>query len=308
MPQYKEVPMKITIAGASGFVGKALTRKLLEDGHTVTGLGTSRSHPLQAMPDFTWICADTTRPGAWQAAVESADAVVNLAGRSIFKRWTRSYKSHIVDSRLRTTTHIVDAMTGGDQVLISTSAVGYYGNRGEEALTETSSPGNDFLARLAVDWEQKALVGEPRGVRVAILRFGVVLGAGGGALAQMLPAFRCFAGGPIGSGKQWFAWIHMTDLLAAIQFLLENDSTRGAYNATSPGLVRQQEFASALGSVLGRPALVPVPSLVLRVMLGELAGVLLASQRVTPERLIGAGFSFRYADVDRALADLVSQA
>jgi uncharacterized protein (TIGR01777 family) len=299
--------MNITIAGASGFVGKALTRKLLEDGHSVTGLGTSRSHPLQAMPNFTWIRADTTRPGAWQATVEAADAVVNLAGRSIFKRWTRAYKSRLVDSRLKTTGNIVDAMTGSNQVLISTSAVGYYGNRGEETLTEASPPGDDFLAHLAVDWEAQALASEPRGVRVAILRFGVVLGAGGGALAQMLPAFRCFAGGPIGNGKQWFAWIHMADLLAAILFLLNDDQTRGPYNATSPGMVRQREFASALGKAVGRPALVPIPSLALRLMLGELAGVLLASQRVKPERLLEAGFVFRHADVDWALADLVSQ-
>lgn len=300
--------MNITIAGASGFVGKALSRNLLEKGHTVTGLGTSRSHPLQVVPNFLWIGADTTRPGSWQDAVGTADAVINLAGRSIFKRWTRAYKSELVESRQLTTRHIVDAMTGSNQILISTSAVGYYGSRGEETLTETSSPGEDFLARLAVDWEQEALAGESRGIRVAILRFGVVLGAGGGALAQMLPAFRAFAGGAIGSGTQWFAWIHMADLLTAIGFLLENNQARGPYNACSPGMVRQREFASTLGKVLGRPALVPVPSLALRLMLGEMAGVLLASQRVKPERLIEDGFSFRFADVEHALADLVSQA
>ena len=300
--------MNITIAGASGFVGKALSRNLLEKGHTVTGLGTSRSHPLQAVPHFSWIGADTTRPGTWQEAVETADAVINLAGRTIFKRWTRAYKSQLVESRQLTTRYIVDAMTGNNQTLISTSAVGYYGNRGEETLTETSSPGEDFLARLAVDWEQEALAGESRGVRVAILRFGVVLGTGGGALAQMLPAFRAFAGGPIGSGTQWFAWIHMADLLAAIGFLLENDQAKGPYNACSPSMVRQRDFASTLGKVLGRPALVPVPSLALRLMLGEMAGVLLASQRVKPERLIEEGFYFRFADVEHALADLVSQA
>ena len=299
--------MNITVAGASGFVGKALTRRLLENGHTVTGLGTSRNHPLQTMPNFTWIRADTTRPGVWQAAVETADAVVNLAGRTIFKRWTRAYKSRIADSRLETTNNIVSAMTGSNQTLISTSAVGYYGDRGDETLTEASSPGEDFLARLAVDWEQQALAGEQRGVRVAVLRFGVVLGAGGGALAQMLPAFRSFAGGPIGSGRQWFAWIHVADLLDAIQFLLENDQTRGPYNACSPGIVRQRDFARGLGKVLSRPALVPVPSLALRLMLGEMAGVLLASQRVRPERLLEDGFSFRFADIESALADLVSQ-
>ena len=300
--------MKITIVGASGFVGKALTRRLLENSHAVIGLGTSRTHPLQAMPHFTWISADTTRPGEWQAAVETADAVINLAGRSIFKRWTSAYKTRIVDSRLKTTGNIVNAMTGSHQTLISTSAVGYYGSRGDETLTEASPPGDDFLARLAIDWERQALEGEQRGSRVAIMRFGVVLGAGGGALAQMLPAFRRFAGGPIGSGAQWFTWIHMADLLDAIQFLLDTDHARGPYNFCSPDMVRQRDFARALGKVLGRPAMFPVPSLALRLMLGELAGVLLASQRVQPERLLKDGFSFRYADVDRALADLVNQA
>lgn len=299
--------MNITITGASGFVGKALTRRLLESGHSVTGLGTSRTHPLQAMPGFSWISADTAQAGDWQAAIASADTVVNLAGRSIFKRWTRAYKSRIEGSRLKTTANVVDAMTGSSQTLISTSAVGYYGNRGEETLTETSPAGDDFLARLAVDWEKQALDAEQQGVRVAILRFGVVLGVGGGALAQMLPAFRNFAGGPIGRGTQWFAWIHMSDLLDVIELLLDDDQMHGPYNACSPGMVRQREFASALGKVLGRPALVPVPKLALRMMLGELAGVLLASQRVKPERLLDCGFSFRYADVEHALADLVSQ-
>ena len=198
-------------------------------------------------------------------------------------------------------------MNGEDKILISTSAVGYYGSRGDQALPEQSTPGADFLARLSVDWEESALAAEEQGVRVAIMRFGVVLGAGGGALAQMLPVFRRFAGGPLGSGRQWFSWIHMADLLAAIQFLLDRDHARGIYNFCAPGAVRQKDFARALGAALGRPAVVPAPSLALRLMMGEVAGVLLASQRVRPDRLIADGFSFRFADVDSALADLVSQ-
>ena len=299
--------MKIAITGASGFVGTALTRLLLDDGHAVTGLGTSASHPLQSAAHFTWIRADTTLAGTWQAAVSQADAVVNLAGRTIFKRWSRAYKAQIVDSRILTTRNVVGAMKGEDKILISTSAVGYYGSRGDQALTEHSTPGTDFLARLSVDWEEAALGAEKQGIRLAIMRFGVVLGTGGGALAQMLPVFRRFAGGPVGHGRQWFSWIHMVDLLAAIQFLLDHDNVRGPYNVCAPGAVRQKDFARALGAALGRPAVVPAPSLALRLMMGEVAGVLLASQKVRPDRLIADGFSFRFADVDSALADLVDR-
>lgn len=299
--------MKIAITGASGFVGTALARLLLDGGHVVTGLGTSGSHPLQSAANFTWVSADTTLAGTWQAAVGQADAVVNLAGRTIFKRWSRIYKAKIVDSRILTTRNVVGAMKGEDKILISTSAVGYYGSRGDQVLTEYSTPGADFLARLSVDWEEAALDAEKQGIRVAIMRFGVVLGTGGGALAQMLPVFRRFAGGPLGNGRQWFSWIHMVDLLAAIQFLLDHDNARGPYNFCAPGAVRQKDFARALGAALGRPAVVPAPSLALRLMMGEVAGVLLASQKVRPDRLIADGFSFRFADVDSALADLVDR-
>lgn len=299
--------MKIAITGASGFVGTALARLLLDGGHVVTGLGTSGSHPLQSAANFTWVSADTTLAGTWQAAVGQADAVVNLAGRTIFKRWSRIYKAKIVDSRILTTRNVVGAMKGEDKILISTSAVGYYGSRGDQVLTEYSTPGADFLARLSVDWEEAALDAEKQGIRVAIMRFGVVLGTGGGALAQMLPVFRRFAGGPLGNGRQWFSWIHMVDLLVAIQFLLDHDNARGPYNFCAPGAVRQKDFARALGAALGRPAVVPAPSLALRLMMGEVAGVLLASQKVRPDRLIADGFSFRFADVDSALADLVDR-
>jgi len=299
--------MKIVIVGASGFVGTAMTRLLLEAGHTVTGLGTSKAHPLQSMMHFTWVRADTTRTGDWQAMVSDADAVVNLAGLTIFKRWSRAYKAQLVDTRIQTTRNIVSAMTGRGKTLVSTSAVGYYGSRGDDALFEHSPPGTDFLARLSVDWEKAALDAEKQGIRVAIMRFGVVLGVGGGALAQMLPAFRMFAGGPLGSGRQWFSWIHMADLLSAAQFLLENGDVRGPYNFCAPGAVRQKDFARALGAALRRPAVVPIPSLVLRLMMGEVVGVLLASQKVRPNRLIADGFSFLFPDVDSALADLVEQ-
>lgn len=299
--------MKIVIAGASGFVGSALSRALLDAGHQVTGLGRSDRHPLQSDSAFTWLRADTTRTGAWQSSVTAADAVVNLAGATIFKRWTRRYRQAIVDSRLKTTANLVAALADDAQILISTSAVGYYGSRGDETLTEAASPGSDFLARLAVDWEGAALAAESRGHRVAVMRFGVVLGPGGGAMAQMLPAFRRFAGGPLGSGNQWFAWIHLDDLIAAVRFLLDRDDASGVYNFCSPDAVRQKDFARALGAALGRPAVLPAPSLVLRLVLGDVAGVMLASQRVVPQRLAEGGFDFRFADLPEALADLVGR-
>ncbi|GAB6905681.1 conserved hypothetical protein [Desulfosarcina cetonica] len=297
--------MNIVVAGASGFVGTALSRFLRNGGHTVIGLGRSARHPLAAETGFTWVPADTTRAGDWQAALTHADAVVNLTGCTIFKRWTRAYKQRIVDSRILTTRNIVDAMTGKHQHLLSTSAVGYYGNRGEADLTEDSPPGADFLARLAVDWETAARDAVNKGVRVSIMRFGVVLGAGGGALAQMLPAFRKFAGGPLGSGRQWFAWIHLADLLAGVQFLLDGGRAGGIYNFCAPETVRQADFARRLAARVGRPALLPAPSPVLRLVLGEFAQTLLASQKVHPRHLLDNGFAFRFGRLDAALADLV---
>jgi uncharacterized protein (TIGR01777 family) len=300
--------MNVVVAGASGFVGTALARSLLERGHRVTGLGTSDRHPMQAERRFEWVRADMTRGGAWQESVRQADAVVNLAGRTIFKRWTRRYKQRIVDSRILTTRHIAEAMDRGGQTLVSTSAIGYYGDRGDASLDESASAGDDFLARLSVDWEREALAAQNHDVRVAVMRFGVVLGRGGGALAQMLPAFRRFAGGPLGSGRQWFSWIHMADLLGIVHYLLDTDEASGVYNAVAPGTVRQKAFARCLAAVLGRPAVVPAPAPALRLIMGEVAGVLLASQKVTPRRLMAAGFDFQYPEVRSALTDLVGRA
>ncbi|PID40136.1 MAG: TIGR01777 family protein [Proteobacteria bacterium] len=298
--------MNIVVAGASGFVGSALARSLLVEGHRVTGLGTSARHPMESESGFNWISADTIRGGAWQEAVRDADAVVNLTGRTIFKRWTRRYKKVLLDSRVLTTRNIVEAMRRGGQVLVSASAIGYYGDRGDEALDEMVPPGDDFLADLSVGWEHAALSAQNQGVRVAVMRFGVVLGNGGGALAQMLPVFRRFAGGPLGSGSQWFSWIHMTDLLNIVHYLLEDKAAVGVYNAVAPGTIRHKAFVRCLAKELNRPAVVWTPAPALRLMLGEMAGVLLGSQKVHPKRLMDAGFEFRFSDAASALKDLVN--
>lgn len=299
--------MRIVITGGSGFIGTPLSRHLLAEGHVVTALGTRPSYKLIDHSQFTYMAADTTRPGNWQQAVSDADLVFNLAGRTIFKRWSRQYKQQIYDSRILTTRNTVDALpTAAQTVLVSTSAVGYYGDRGDTELTESSSSGSDFLADLAKDWESEALAAQAKGVRVAIARFGIALGADGGALAKMIPAFRSFVGGPLGSGQQWFPWIHIQDMVAALHFIGGGSDLSGPFNLCSPHPVRNGMMAQALGRVLARPAAMPAPAFMLKMIMGELAGVLLASQRAVPSHLLKAGFEFGYPEIEVALENLVS--
>jgi len=298
--------MKTLITGGTGFVGRYLTSHFLEQGHQVTVIGTRERLCSFDSTRCTYLQADTAQTGDWQRAVAQSDLIVNLTGRTIFKRWTRRYRRQIYDSRILTTRHIVSALPEqSDTILINTSAVGYYGDGGEQTLTEASANGNDFLAGLAKDWEVEALKAVAKGVRVVLPRFGIVLGADGGALANMLPAFRRFAGGPLGSGKQWFPWIHIDDLVGALQFLVDHDDLKGPFNLCSPEPIRNGEFAKKLGKTLGRPAAVAVPRLALKLALGEVAEVLLAGQRALPAALLAAGFEFRYVDAAQALEELL---
>ncbi|MBW2369065.1 MAG: TIGR01777 family oxidoreductase [Deltaproteobacteria bacterium] len=297
--------MKIFITGGLGFVGKNLSRFLLEKGHHVIATGTRDIPDSISNERFEYIQADTTETGDWQAAAAQVDVVVNLAGRSIFKRWDDRYKKQLRDSRILTTRNIVDALEDGKtSVLCSTSAVGYYGDRADDILMESEPPMPDFLGNLSLDWEAEALGAEKKGVRVVLPRFGMVLGRGGGALAKMLPAFKSFVGGPLGSGKQWFPWIHMADVLGGLNFLIETAECRGPFNLCSPAPIRNRDFSATLGKVLGRPAVMPVPSFMIRLVMGELGGVLLSSQRAVPHNLLEAGYRFRFADLPAALADL----
>ena len=300
--------MKTLITGGTGFVGRYLSTHFLNQGHRVTVIGTrAKSDGIDA-PGYTYIQADTTQPGGWQQTVAQFDLIVNLTGKTIFKRWNRRYRQQIYDSRILTTRHLVSALPGQSQTtLINTSAVGYYGDGGDRTLTEEAPNGNDFLAGLARDWEAEALKAATKGVRVVLPRFGIVLGADGGALASMLPAFRRFAGGPIGSGRQWFPWIHIDDLVGAIQFLADREELSGPFNLCSPEPVRNGDFAKLLGKTIGRPAVVSVPGFALKMALGQVAEVLLAGQRVLPSALQAAGFEFQYPLAERALGSLLGE-
>jgi len=298
--------MNVFITGATGFVGTYLCRHLLEAGHDVTGVGTRREHRLIEHDRFHYISADTTAPGSWQDALTDVDAVVNLAGRTIFNRWTDRYKIAIYDSRILTTRHIVEALPENREiVLCSASAVGYYGDQGDEVLTESSPAGDDFLARVGTHWEKEALDAEKKGARVALLRFGIVLGRGGGALEKMVPAFRMMVGGPLGDGMQWFPWMHMDDLLAAVDFVMETDAAGGPLNFCAPNPIRNIDLAKTLGRILNRPAFMPAPAFLIRLALGEFGNTLLSSQRAIPAKLLDSGFQFTFPDIHDALVDLV---
>ena len=243
------------------------------------------------------------------AAVPEHDWIINLAGASIFTRWSEAHKKEIFASRVLTTRNLVAALAAGDrrQLFCSTSAVGYYGPRGEEVLTEDSPPDAGFLGELAKAWEAEALKAQDLGVRVVVTRFGIVLGRDGGALGQMMPLFKKFLGGPIGSGVQWFSWIHQADHARAFRFIQENPQISGPVNFTAPNPVRNRDLAQALGRVLHRPSFMPAPEFMVRLALGEFADTLLTGQQVLPKRLLDAGFTFRFPTIDAALTDLLGQ-
>jgi uncharacterized protein len=298
--------MKVMLTGGSGFVGRHLCRHFLERGDAVTAVGRRSAMDAPGPGDFTYRSTDTERADDWTPIATNADVVINLAGASIFRRWNRRYKIEIRESRIQTTRRLVEALPEGkNRVLISTSAIGYYGDGGEAVMDEETPAGDDFLAGIAADWERAAVAAEAKGTRVCRARFGVVLGPEGGAMAKMVPAFRSGLGGPVGNGRQWFSWIHIEDLAAAVDFLIERKDLSGPFNFTAPEPIRQGDFARLMGRGLNRPALMPAPAFMLRMMLGEFADTLLQSQRVVPRRLTEAGFGFRFANAETALTDLI---
>ena len=299
--------MKIFMTGGTGFVGTSLTRQLINQGHTVTVLTHAPAGSEPALPGRSWLIGDPNVRGEWQSAVGGHDVIINLAGASIFSRWTDEQKKILRASRINTTRHLVEALPDDARhiTLLSTSAVGYYGFHEDEELAEDAPAGKDFLAKLAFDWEQEALCAKDRGARVVITRFGIVLGPGGGALGQMIPLFKFFLGGPLGSGRQWFSWVHMADLTAAFLFLLAHPEISGPVNVCSPRPVRNRDLGKAIGRVLHRPSFLPAPGFMIRIILGEFGSVLLKGQRVVPRRLLEAGFSFSYPHIDGALKSII---
>jgi uncharacterized protein (TIGR01777 family) len=299
--------MKVFMTGGSGFVGTYLSRELARQGCEVTILSRKETPNPPDEPRIRFLTGDPTREGPWMAAAAEHDWIINLAGASVFTHWSEAKKREIHDSRVQTTRNLVAALKQGDrrQLFCSTSAIGYYGSRGDEELFEDSPPGDDFLAKLAREWEEEALKAQDLGIRTVVTRFGIVLGKGGGALQQMARAFKMFLGGHLGSGEQWFSWIHQEDHARAFLFVRDHQEIAGVVNFTSPQPVRNRELTQALGRALGRPTFMPAPAFLVRLFLGEFAEVVLSGQKVLPKRLLEAGFDFRFPDIDQALKDLL---
>lgn len=301
--------MRLVIAGGTGFIGSALCARLLERGHFLTILSRSPSPPTIS-PNQRWVTWTPPAAGHWQEAIHHADGVINLAGEPIAgKRWSAAQKERLRTSRIQTTRALVTAITGSTvrpKFLLNGSAIGYYGPHGDEILTEEAAPGGDFLARACVEWEAEARKAEEQGVRVIRLRTGIVLGRGGGALAKMVPPFKLFIGGPLGSGKQRMSWIHLDDEIDLIQFLIGHPQAQGAVNATAPNPCTMKEFCRALGAVLHRPSWAPVPAFALRLLLGEMAEMLLTGQRVIPAKARSLGYSFKHPTLLEALRGLLA--
>ncbi len=297
--------MNVTVTGATGFLGQRLLASLAEVGHSVWTLGRKRPRSAPSSIQFSEWNAEAEPP---PESLAHADAVIHLAGEPVAQRWTAEVKQRIRSSRVDGTRHLVNALSKQSrrpEVLVCGSAIGIYGSRGDEVLTEASAPGSDFLAQLCIDWEQAAQGAESLGVRVVLLRTGVVLGHGG-ALEKMLPPFRLGVGGRIGDGRQWMSWIHIEDEVRLILFAIEHRDVRGPMNASAPTPARNVEFTRELASVLHRPAIFPVPAVALKILFGEMSGILLASQRVLPQSAQAAGFEFRHPELRPALNQILT--
>jgi uncharacterized protein len=306
--------MKVAIAGATGFVGSRLVERLQAQGHhalilTRDAARAQRFFPVSAYPNLEVVAYQPAESGDWQKSIAGCDAVVNLAGVPIAEeKWTEARRQAILDSRKLTTQKLVEAIANANpkpSVLVSASAIGYYGTSETAEFDENSPAGNDFLADVCQQWEAEAEKVKNSGTRLAILRFGIVLG-NGGALAKMLPAFKLFAGGPIGTGKQWFSWIHRDDVVNLIFYALENSQVAEVLNATAPNPVRMNELCTTLGEVLQRPSWLPVPGFALELLLGDGAKVVLEGQKVLPKQTLASGFQYQYPDLKSALEEIVA--
>lgn len=306
--------MKVAVTGGTGLVGSRLVEQLVAERHEVVVLTRSSPKartlfPVEVYPTVSIVSYDPMNSDLWQASISGCDAVVNLAGEPISEgRWTPERKKVLMDSRVVTTQKLVEAIAAAaikPKVFVSASAIGFYGTSETSTFDESSAAGDDYLAEICKNWEAAAAGAKSLGSRLVILRFGIVLGMGG-AIAKMLLPFKVFAGGPIGTGRQWFSWIHQDDLVVLIMQALTQDSMEGVYNATAPNPVTMSELCRQMGQVLGRPSWLPVPAFVLEAMLGEGATLVLEGQKVLPKRTLESGFKFVYATVDEALKQVLA--
>ncbi|AFZ35950.1 protein of unknown function DUF1731 [Stanieria cyanosphaera PCC 7437] len=305
--------MKIAITGATGFVGSRLVERLNQEKHQIVVLTRNpdkakKVFPASAFSKVELVQYSPKQSGDWQKAIDGCDAVINLAGEPISERWTPQHKQEILESRKIGTQKIVEAIKQAEvkpQVLISGSAIGYYGTSETATFDENSSPGNDFLAEVCREWEAEAEQVKEAGVRLVIVRVGIVLG-NGGALAKMIGPFKMFAGGPIGTGRQWFSWIHREDLVTLIITALNQTNMVGVYNATAPNPVRMAQFCQILGEVMNRPSWLPVPEFVLELLLGDGAKVVLEGQQVLPKQTQKLGFQYQYPELKSALKEVIA--
>jgi uncharacterized protein (TIGR01777 family) len=301
--------MRVLVTGASGFIGSAICDALLARGDETVGLTRDAHRAREGNPTVTWHAWNPAAERPPASALAGVDAVVNLVGERIDQRWTEAAKRRIRDSRERATKNLVDAISAADprpKVLVSQSAVGYYGDRGEAVVDESTGPGSTFDAEVCVAWEAAAREAEKVGVRVVVVRTGLVLDPEHGLLKQLLLPFKLGVGGPLAGGAQYMPWIHVHDEVRLLLWALDTDQASGSYNAAAPNPVTNREFSKALGRVLGRPAVVPVPKLALRLRFGDQLGQVAAGgQRTVPRRALDAGFEFRHPELEPALGDLL---
>jgi uncharacterized protein (TIGR01777 family) len=290
---------KIILTGATGLIGQNLCAKLISQGDEITIFTRNPGGAKKIILDETEIVEwNHNNPDEWKDYLEGKDAIIHLAGASLAaKRWNENYKLEIYNA--------IRNCGVKPKVFITASAVGYYGNRGDDLLIEESQPGEDFLAKLCYDWENEAEKVEQFDVRNVSLRIGLVLSKKGGVLKQFLIPFKLFIGGPLGNGNQWFPWIHIDDLLNILVYTLNNESLKRSVNSVSPGIVKMKDFASTLGNVLHRPSLFPVPKLLLRIIAGEIADSIVSGQRISVDKLLKSGFDFKFDNLTDALKDLL---